>query len=437
MNALQPTRLEQWQAYRLKCRNSSLNRLDDYQLAQLNRTLDRVLEKSPFYGRRLKEGPRRPLSDLAQMAELPFTTAEDVRRCHLDMLCVSHGEVARVVTLQTSGTTSAPKRLYFNEADLELTIDFFQHGMACLVQPGQQVLILLPGPTPDSVGDLLQRGLARIPATGHLFWPVLDLDALVEKVRALNIACLVGAPAQIFALCRHEGGHRFKPGMLKSVLLSTDYVPTAVVTEIEKIWGCRVFEHYGMTEMGFGGGLHCDVHRGYHLREIDLLFEIIHPETGQPLPPGKTGEVVFTTLTRQAMPLIRYRTGDEASWLEGPCGCGSVLRRMSKVRGRCNASFLDAAPLSIADLDEALLGLPGLYSFQAGYRTEADKTVLNLTLFCRNKEATRLKQEAADEISRLSAERSIPISRTEIDTQPPRELRWDATGMVKRNFLSL
>jgi phenylacetate-coenzyme A ligase PaaK-like adenylate-forming protein len=103
---------------------------------------------------------------------------------------------------------------------------------------------------------------------------------------------------------------------------------------IERAWGCEVFEHYGMTEMGLGGAMACEAHDGYHPREADLLFEIVDPRTGAPLPDGEYGEIVFTTLTRTAMPLVRYRTGDMSRFIPGPCPCGSVLKRLARVADR-------------------------------------------------------------------------------------------------------
>ncbi len=120
---------------------------------------------------------------------------------------------------------------------------------------------------------------------------------------------LVGLPGQVLALVRHPAAIMLPPGRIRSVLLSADYVPDAVVREIGRVWGCPVFNHYGMTEMGLGGGVDCRALTGYHLREADLYFEIVDPVDGRPLPEGESGEVVFTTLTRRGMPLIRYRTG--------------------------------------------------------------------------------------------------------------------------------
>ena len=122
-----------------------------------------------------------------------------------------------------------------------------------------------------------------------------------------------------------------------------------------------------MTEMGLGGGVDCAAHMGYHLREADLYFEIIDPTTGEPLPDGETGEIVFTTLHRTAMPLIRYRTGDLSRFLPGPCGCGTILKRLDRVRDRVDGfvSLGRWGSISIGALDEALFDIPGLLDFTA------------------------------------------------------------------------
>ena len=156
-------------------------------------------------------------------------------------------------------------------------------------------------------------------------------------------------------------------GLVRTVPLSTDYVPEAIVEVLEETWGCRVFQHYGMTEMGYGGGVACEARNGYHLREADLFVEVVDPETGLGVPDGVTGEVVFTTLALSAMPLVRYRTGDLARFLPEPCPCGSLLRRLGKIAGRRanHAAIGPSIRLTMSALDEALFPLPGVIDFQA------------------------------------------------------------------------
>jgi phenylacetate-CoA ligase len=435
MTLIASTPLENWLKGSLGQPHLSIAQLEAFQLDHLNRTLAHVRKNSPFYRQRLGAVPDRPLTDLRQTADLPMTTAADLRRHHLDMLCVSHGAVTRVVTMQTSGTTASPKRLYFTEADLELNIAFFHHGLTCMVGPGQSVLIMLPSTTPDSAGDQLKRAAARIPVTGHIHWPVLDLEQILNMIEDLRINCLLGAPAQIFALCRHaQYTRRLNPTPLKSILLTTDYVPQVVVDEIRRAWNCEVFEHYGMSEMGLGGALECAAHQGYHLREADLLVEVIDPDSGMPLPGGVEGEVVFTTLTRQAMPLIRYRTGDRAAWLEAPCPCGTVLRRLGKVRGRIADLSSRRTSLSMPQLDETILSIPGVYSFQAALMSGNDATCLDLSLFCQKQHAAGLKKEVVAAVKALLASCASDVPIIRVHPHPPEALRWDSTGMIKRTI---
>ncbi len=151
------------------------------------------------------------LRGLDELPSLPFTTEHALRRESLQLLTVSQGEVARVVTLRTSGTTGAPKRLYFSADDLACTIDFFEHGMATLVGPGQRVLILLPGELPDSVGDLLRKGLARLGVTGIVYGPVCEPAAVIQLIHDQRIDSLVGIPAHVLSLARHASGRRLGP----------------------------------------------------------------------------------------------------------------------------------------------------------------------------------------------------------------------------------
>jgi phenylacetate-CoA ligase len=356
--------------------------LEGYQLGKLRETLEYARRQSPFY-RTLLQGESGPeLSSLADLPRLPFTSAAQLREAELRFLCVSQGEIERVVTLQSSGTTAPPKRLHFTAQDLELTVDFFQHGMSNLVQPGDRVLILMPGELPGSVGDLLVKGLARLGVEGIVHGLVRDAGEVLVEAFDRKVDCLVGLPVQLLALARHPDARRLPRGRLKSVLMSADYVPAAIVRELTAVWGAAVFNHYGMTEMGLGGGVECGHLCGYHLREADLFFEVVDPESGQPTPDGEPGEVIFTTLTRRGMPLIRYRTGDLARFLPEPCPCGTVLRRLERVSGRLAGEIrlLSGHRLNIAQLDEALFPLPFLLDYQAVVSSRDGRDCLEIAI---------------------------------------------------------
>ena len=367
---MRKTPLEEWIARKIHVlpdRELTGDTIRSYQLEKLKAVIDHVSGKSPFYKERLRGISGKDLQSVDDISALPMTTTDDLRYTGPRFLCVSQSDVCRVVTLPTSGNDVAPRRIYFSADDLELTIDFFHHGMTALAHPGQRVLILMPGARPGSVGDLLAKALARAGVQGFVHGVVTDPAEAVSDIVDREIDCIVGIPTQVLSLARSENADQIPEGRISSVLLSSDYVPSSVINELQRVWGCKVFGHYGTTEMGLGGGVECEAFDGYHLREADVLFEVIDPASGRPLPDGQLGEVVFTTLTRDAMPLIRYRTGDLSRFLPEPCPCGTILRRLAKVRGKTH----DGVPLRsgdwlrIADLDETLFAVPGGANYQA------------------------------------------------------------------------
>ena len=175
------TPLEPWVFERAGARD--VEELRAHQLRALCATVARVRARSPFYSELLRDVQPGDLESLDDLARLPLTTADDVRAHGMRLLCVHPGEVDRIVTLPTSGTTGEPKRIHFTVADQELTLDFFHRGMSVLVRPGQRVLILLPGERPGSVGDLLRRGLAQMEVEGVVHGPIVDPVLALRELR--------------------------------------------------------------------------------------------------------------------------------------------------------------------------------------------------------------------------------------------------------------
>jgi phenylacetate-CoA ligase len=409
-----------------------------HQLRQLRERLTYASEHSPFYRRLFSGCANFSTGDFKDFASLPFTTAEDLMRNPLEFLCISQSEVERVVTVRSSGTTGQPKRVFFDKADIEPIVDFFRHGMSTLVQAGQRVLILMPGRLPGSVGELLVEGLARMGAAGFVYGPVRDPDDAIDEILAHRADCLVGIPVQVLSLVRHPKSARIPYGSIHSVLLSTDFVPESIVAAIERTWGCTVYQHYGMTEMGYGGGVECDAHDGYHLRETDLFVEIVDPATGATLPDGVSGEVVFTTLTRRAMPLIRYRTGDTARFLPELCPCGSTLRRLSKVQGRLTngAALGSMISLHMAVLDEAIFAVPSVLDYQAELIPVNGVSRLRVALQCDPARFPDTSAEVRMALARLPVVRHA-ISEGLLDLDPIRLSleKWFTTGAAKRTLI--
>lgn len=407
---MEKTPLEDWIAYKIGIRPGGLSReaIEQYQFARIQQTIALAKEKSSFYRVTLSGVNPTKITNYSQFAQLPFTYSIDIRENPLRFVCVSPKDIERIVTLRSSGTTGEPKRLYFTKEDQELTIDFFDHGMRSLVKPSDRVLILLPWQLPGSVGDLLKMGLDRLKACPLPHGVVRDPEEAIVAAIEYGANAMVGIPTQVLSMSRHREGKKLE-GKIKSVLLSTDYVPQAICRVLEEQWGCKVYNHYGMTEMGFGGGVQCSALSGYHLREADLYFEIIDPESGRPLPDGEFGEIVFTTLTRRGMPLIRYRTGDVSRFIRGSCPCGTILRSMEVVKQRISGkTLLAGTDFLTTELDEVLFSLNGVLDYQSTLTEMGGKECLILKI--KSQEKNKI-----DPVSVKHALRSVPAVQQGID----------------------
>ncbi len=333
----------------------------------------------------------RDLPEVGDISQLPFTTPADFAKDALAFLAIPQSEVARITTLTTSGTTGPRKRICFSAGDIDRIREYFAVGMSTLtgsphpdgVPPprqgpptptGSRAAILLSDDTVNSLGYLLREALATIGVTARILPPVTNAGEAIALSQDARF--LVGLPSELLYLCR------IAPGLRPDrVLLTADYVPESVIVAIRETWKCEVFTHYGMTETGFGYAVDCPSHCGHHTRDADILVEIIDPQTGLAAHPGEPGEIVLTMLSNEAMPLIRYRTGDRSRFLSTPCPCGSNLLRLDRIESRFADQVIltTGEPLNIRMLDEWMFSQPAVRAFNASYSRVRGEDRLHLS----------------------------------------------------------
>ena len=368
--------LQNWIEKKLEISLKDRKELENWQLLQLQSVILYGKSRSSFY-RKHFEGYAIPKS-LAEFQKYPLIKEHDLAEKGLQMLCVSQGEIERVITLFTSGTSGIPKRLYFTGADQELTIDFFANGMNCVTEKDKTVMILLPCEKEGGVGDLLQKGLTRMGARSVPYGMVTDIAHCVKWMQKEEVTSLVGVPVQVLALAAYCQTNGIRTG-IESVLLSTDHLSGPMKRKLKK-WLCsRIYNHFGMTEMGLGGAIDCDRHEGMHIRENDLYLEVIDPQTGATVPDGTEGELVLTTLTRKEMPLIRYRTGDRIRIKKDICSCKSILRSIEETPGRFSDKIgIGKSTLTTPEVDEVVFEVEDVID----YRLNLEKGNLKLVAAC-------------------------------------------------------
>lgn len=367
---LKRTDFEKWilESMDLDINNLNISSIRDYQLEKIKDTINYTKDKSPFYKEIFKGvnvSEIKSFKDFERLVDL--TSSDDIIKRGKDFICVPQDEISRIFTLNTSGTTSKSKRIYFTQEDLEKTVEFFHNGMKYLASKGDRVLILMRGNSYGSIGDLLSKALKRLKCKSFVIWPVVSEGEIFKILKKENINVVVGQPIQLYRLAKLKNREKkYKDLKLKSVLLSGDLACESLKDAVGKEFDAKVYTHYGMTEMGFGGGVECKCLWGYHMREKDLYIEIIDPLTGLPLPRDKEGEIVFTTLNRKAMPLIRYRTGDMARILSKPCDCSKVLPRVDYVKNRISEEItIDKRDINLGLIDNIMFKLENLLDYKA------------------------------------------------------------------------
>lgn len=425
------TPMEEWIIKRTGISPENQDELKSYQFKKIIETLKYAKKNSPFYQKQLNDIDPDTINSWDCFKRLPFTTGDDLKNQPFEFLCVPQSRVDRIVTLNTSGTSGSKKRIFFMDEDLQKTVDFFDYGMRSLIDNKDRVMVLLPGQAYGTIGNLLKEALDRTKTTCVVYGLLSDLDAAEKMIIENKINCIVGIPIQVLYLSRIKK-NAFKK--VEKVLLSTDYIPQTMVDELNQKFGCRVFNHYGMTEMGYGGGVECEALNGYHLREGDLYFEIVDPDSGRPVADGAYGEVVFTTFNRQAMPLIRYRTGDIGSFSKVACQCGTFLRTMKKVEGRIeNRTYLDEdVYFDLKELEEILLAWEDLVDYQV---TVKNNRLLRIDVsFYNEVQSSKQEQQIKEKVQEYfdkNYELSVQVEIEKSQLQKPDQL---VNSMVKRKI---
>ena len=335
------------------------------QQQRLAATVARCQARVPFYRDRLAEAGVAPdsVTSLDDIRRLPFTTNADLRASYPDgLLAVSRSEVTRLHT--SSGTTGKPKAIFFSRGDVDRAADLIAR---CLVMTGV------------TEADVLQNMM-----TYGLFTGALVMQYGAEKVGALVIPAGPGNSERQLMLMRdfhttllhvtpsyalyfadfldQHGVDPRRELCLRRAMIGAEPHTEETRRKIQDALGIKAFNSYGLSEMnGPGVAFECEAQAGMHLWEDQFLAEIVDPATGEPLPDGTPGELVLTTLTREAMPLLRYRTRDITSLMPEPCACGRTHRRLQRIMGRADDMLIvRGVNLYPQQIERVLMGFPGL-----------------------------------------------------------------------------
>jgi phenylacetate-CoA ligase len=340
------------------------DRLAALQTERLKRVLQAAYENVSHYRSKFDKHGVRPsdLQDVSDIAKFPFTLKSDLRDNYpFNMFAVPREQVVRVHA--SSGTTGKPTVVGYTQKDIDTWSDLMARCFACGgTKPGDIVhnaygYGLFTGGLGAHYGAE-RLGCTVVPVSGGMTERQV---ALIQDFKA-DILCATPSYALNIAEVAEKMGVDLARSSLRIGMFGAEPWSDALRGELEARLGIKAVDIYGLSEiLGPGVACECSVQSGLHGWEDHFLFETVDPETLQPLPPGKAGELVITTLTKEALPMIRYRTRDITRLDRTPCACGRTHVRIMRVTGR-NDDMLIIRGVNVypSQIEAVLVGFPGI-----------------------------------------------------------------------------
>jgi phenylacetate-CoA ligase len=339
----------------------SRDELGALQLERLRATVKRVLAAQPAGAAQLAAaGVAAPedLRSLDDLASVPFIAKAALREHYpFALLAVPRTELVRLHA--SSGTHGKPTVVGYTRGDLEVWTELMARCMAAAGVRAGMLIHNANGYGLFTGGFGFHQGGERLGAT---MVPVSGgfTARQVMLLRDLEAQVLVATPSYALAIAQELEAPL---ASLELGLFGGEPWSEPMRRQIEAALGLRAVNFYGLSEMcGPGVAVEClEVRDGLHVQEDHFLVEVIDPDDGQPLPPGREGELVFTTLTKEAMPLLRYRTGDFGMLIDEPCACGRTQVRITGLRGRRDDMLIvRGVNLHPSLVEHVLLGVDGV-----------------------------------------------------------------------------
>ena len=314
------------------------NDIEKYQVEKLKETINK-LKDTPFYNEKLKEAgvEADDIKTINDISRLPFTTKDDLRDNYpFGMSAVPMSEVVRLHS--SSGTTGNPTVVLHTQSDLDNWAD---QVARCLYMVGvrkEDVFQNTSGYGMFTGGLGFQYGAERL---GAVTVPAAAGNSkrqvkFIVDFGTTTIHAIPSYATRLAEIMEEEGyGLKGIPTKLKTLVIGAEPHSEEQRKRIENLLGVKAYNSYGMSEMcGPGVAFECPEQNGMHIWEDFYIAEILDPVTLEPVEDGEIGELVLTTLKRDAMPLIRYRTRDLTRFLPGDCPCGRTHKRIDRFKGR-------------------------------------------------------------------------------------------------------
>lgn len=356
--------------------------IEQLQVERLQATLFRARANVGFYRKALDPAKVdiEKIRGLSDLRRLPFTTKEDLRQTYpYGMFAVPLHDVLRIHS--TSGTSGKPIVTGYTRNDLETWKRLVARVLAAADVSERDFAQISFHYGQSSAGMGFHSGAEAlgasvIPSSGE------SLGRQILIMRDYRTSVLIGTPSYALHLACALAEQGIAPAELnlRVGVFGAEPWSERMRSEIESRLGLKAFDNYGLTELvGPGVSFECELHSGLHVNEDHFILEIVDQDSLEPVEPGCPGELVFTSISREACPLIRYRTGDIAYAIPEPCGCGRTTVRMSRLAGRTDDMIIvEGVNVFPSQIEEAILGIEGIrpyYQIVLDRRTDGTETI--------------------------------------------------------------
>ena len=382
---------------------SDRSELRDLQSDQLQKTVQHAYENVPYYRDQFDEMGVTPedIQTVDDISELPFTTKEDFRDEYPDgLFAVDDEDVLRIHA--SSGTTGKPKIVSYTDNDLDIWSEVVARSLAASgAEAGDTVQ--------NAYGyGLFTGGLGLHYGTEELGATVIPIGSgqtqrQVELMIDLESDVFTCTPSYALYLAEtaEEMGHDPADLPISTIIFGAEPCTDPMREEIEEKLGVDGVDIYGLSEI-IGPGVSCECHEaqdGLHIWEDHFYPEIIDPQTGDPVDEGDEGELVLTTLTREALPVLRYRTGDLTTLYYDECECGRTMVRMDNVTGRTDDLLIvRGVNLYPSEIEHTILDIDGVAPhYRIDLYEEDNLDVMELTVET-ERSLTKSKQSLEGEV---------------------------------------
>ena len=338
--------------------------LEALQVDRLRETLMRVYDNVETYRTKFDDAGFDPatLTSLADLADIPFTVKDDLRAAYpFGMFAVPRNEIVRVHA--SSGTTGQITVVGYTAGDIQMWSDMMARTLSAGGASPDDVVQIAYGYGLFTGGLGVHYGSERL---GALTIPISggNTRRQVQIMADFGVTVLACTPsyALYVAETAAEMGIDIRELPLRLGFFGAEPWSDSMRLKIEETLGITAMDIYGLSEvLGPGVAFECTEHAGLHVNEDAFIIEIVDPDTLRPVPDGQVGEVVFTTIAKEGIPVIRYRTRDISRIVTGTCSCGRTFRRMQRVFGRTDDMLIiRGVNVFPSQIEQVLASVPGV-----------------------------------------------------------------------------